>query len=190
MILIHNIEIRRPRMDDNKELNQFFRTVIKDTFAIEGLSELVEEIENEIESKKQYLRCDFDSNGEARYFLLAIDKNSNTVIGTIEYGSASELINICTDGALKGLYEIGTVLVHPDYQRRGVGTLLLNVMFLTLLNRGVKEFCLDSGYANAQKIWKKKFGEPDYLMKDYWGEGADHMIWKRFTNDMPIIFYS
>lgn len=175
-------------MEDSKELNQFFSTVIKDTFAREGLSGLLEDIEDEMETKKQYLKCDLDSNGENRYFLIASDKSSNKVIGTIEYGPVSELINTCTDGALKELYEVGTIFVHPDYQGRGIGTLLLNVMILTFMNRGIKEFCLDSGYKNAQKIWKKKFGEPDYLLKDYWNEGWDHMIWKRYTKDMSIIF--
>lgn len=183
-----NVEIRRPRIEDNEELKQFFGTVTKDTFAREGLSELLDDIENEIEIKKQYLKYDFVSNGEKRYFLIALDKKCNKVIGTIEYGHASELINICTNGALKGMYEVGTVFVLPDYQRRGVGTLLLNVMFFTLLNRRIKEFCLDSGYTNAQKIWKKKFGESDYLLKDYWGKGFDHMIWRRRINDMSIIF--
>ncbi|MGG0186429.1 N-acetyltransferase family protein [Bacillus rhizoplanae] len=183
-----NVEIRRPRIEDIEELNQFFSTTIKDTFAREGLSDLLDDIEKEIENKKQYLKCDFDSNGRNRYFLIAVDKKWNKVIGTIEYGPASELINICTDRALKELYEVGTVFVLPEYQRRGIGTLLLNVMFLTLLNKGIKEFCLDSGYTNAQRIWKKKFGEPDYLLKDYWGEGCAHMIWKRCTDDMPIIF--
>ncbi|MED1741102.1 GNAT family N-acetyltransferase [Bacillus swezeyi] len=184
---MYNIEIRRPRIDDNEELYQFFCTVIKDTFAREGLAHLFHDIENEIESKKQYLKDDFDSNGKSRYFLIASDKKCHKMIGTIEYGPASELIQICTDGELKDLYEVGTVFVHPDYHRRGLGTLLLNVMFLTFLNRGIKEFCLDSGYNSAQKIWKKKFGEPDYLLKDYWGKGQDHMIWRKCTDDMPII---
>jgi GNAT superfamily N-acetyltransferase len=180
---LYNVEIRRPRIEDCEELHQFFTTVIKDTYAREGLSQLIDDIENEIENKKQYLKWDFESNGKNRYFLVALDKNSNKIIGTIEYGPASELIAMCTDGALKEWYEVGTVFVHPDYQRVGIGTLLLNEMFLTLKNKGIKEFCLDSGYTNAQKVWKKKFGEPDYLLKDYWGEGFDHMIWRRCTND-------
>jgi GNAT superfamily N-acetyltransferase len=175
---LYNVEIRRPRIEDCEELHQFFTTVIKDTYAREGLSELLDDIENEIECKKQYLKCDFESNGKSRYFSIALEKNNNKIIGTIEYGPASELIAICTDGALKEWYEVGTVFVHPDYQRVGIGTLLLNEMFLTLKNKGIKEFCLDSGYTNAQKVWKKKFGEPDYLLKDYWGEGFDHMIWR------------
>ncbi|MFN2747278.1 GNAT family N-acetyltransferase [Bacillus sp. z60-18] len=184
---MHNIEIRRPRLEDQNELNQFFRTVVTDTFAKEGLSELIQDIESEIENKKQYLQSDLNTSGEGRYFLIASDKNGNQVIGTIEFGPASELIRH-TDRVLQEQYEVGTVFVHPDVQNRGVGTLLLNAMLLTLLSRGIEEFCLDSGYQSAQKIWKKKFGEPDYLLKDYWGKGADHMIWRICTDDVPIQF--
>ncbi|MBH8597045.1 GNAT family N-acetyltransferase [Thermoactinomyces sp. CICC 10523] len=183
-----HVEIRRPRIEDNEELNQFFRTVIEDTFAKEGLSKFVDDLNKEIEDKKHSLKCDFDSNGKARYFLIALDQKSQKIIGTIEYGPPRELINLCTGGTLRELPEIGTVFVHPDYQRQGIGTLLFNVMILTLINKGINEFCLDSGYPNAQKIWRKKLGEPDYLLKDYWGLGHDHMIWRRSTHDIRIIF--
>lgn len=185
---MYNVEIRRPRIEDSEELNQLFSIITKDTFAKEDLSELHDDMENEIETKKQYLKNDLDSNGKSRYFLIAVDKKCNKIIGTIEYGHASELIDTCTNGALKGMYEIGTVFVLPDYQRRGIGTLLLNAMFLTFLGNGVQEFCLDSGYISAQKIWERKFGKPDYLLKDYWSQGTPHMIWRRSTKDMTIIF--
>jgi GNAT superfamily N-acetyltransferase len=185
---LHHIEIRRPTADDKEELNHFFSKVIIDTFEKEGLSELHEDLENEMKEKKQFLESDLGSNGETRHFLLAIDKNQNKIVGSIAYGPANELINTCTEGALKDLIEIGTVFVHPEYQRRGIGTLLLNVMLLTLQNKGIKEFCLDSGYTSAQQVWQKKFGEPDYLMKDYWGKGSDHMIWKKSLNDVSIVF--
>lgn len=165
------IENRRPSMEDMDELNRFFSKVIRDTFEKEGISEMVGDMKDEIECKKQYLKTDLESNGENRYFLIGLD--GKEIVGSIEYGPVSELIVSCTDGALSGLSEIGTVFVHPDYQRRGIGTLLLNVMLLTLQNRGISEFCLDSGYSSAQKVWKKKFGEPDYLLQNYWGEGYD-----------------
>ncbi|USG65461.1 GNAT family N-acetyltransferase [Brevibacillus ruminantium] len=185
---MYNVEIRRPRVEDTEELHQFFRTVIQDTFFREGIADLLDDIENEFKTKKHYLKTDLESNGQQRYFLIAVDKNNKNIIGTIEYGPASELIRVCTDGALSHLHEVGTVFVHPDYQKRGIGTLLVNVIVLTLQNRGIQEFCLDSGYAQAQKVWSKKFGEPDYLLKDYWGEGADHMIWRPRTNDVPLLF--
>lgn len=142
---MYNVEIRRPNSDDLEELHSFFRIVITNTFKDEGLSQLSDDIENEINTKKQYLKNDFDSNGEKRYFLLAIDTNNDKIIGTIEVGPASTLINSCTGGVLKDLYEIGTVFILPEYQKKGIGSFLLHTMFLTLLSRGITEYCLDSG---------------------------------------------
>ena len=185
---MYNVEIRRPNSDDLEELHLLFRIVITNTYKNEGLSQLLDDIENEINMKKQYLKNDFDSNGEKRYFLLAIDTNNDKIIGTIEVGRASTLINSCTGGVFKELYEIGTVFILPEYQRKGIGSLLLNTMFLTLLSRGITEYCLDSGYKNAQSIWTKKFGKPSYILKDYWGDSNDHMIWNKSLHDTPIIF--
>lgn len=175
------LEIRRPRIHEIKQLNQFFSIVITDTFTKEGIGEKLDDIKAEIEVKEKYLESDFESNGEKRFFLIALD--GDKIIGSIEYGPTSDLIRNCTNHAFKELIEVGTVFVHPDYQRNGVGNLLLNSMYLTLQNKGVEEFCLDSGYMNAQKIWIKKFGQPDYLLKDYWGEGFDHMIWRIKVSD-------
>jgi len=170
------VEIRRPRIEDLEELHQFFRTVLTDIFAREGLAELVDDIEADIESKKKYLQMDFETNGEKRYFLIALAKNK--IIGTITCGNANELIQECTNGTLRATIEIGTIYVLSEYQRQGVGNQLLAEMLKTLMARGIQEFCLDSGFKSAQSIWKKKFGEPEYWLKDYWGQGQDHMIWK------------
>ncbi|MFJ8353828.1 GNAT family N-acetyltransferase [Bacillus paramycoides] len=182
------VAIRRPNSNDLDELYLFFRMVITNTYKDEGLSQLLDDKENEINTKKQYLKNDFDSNGEYRYFLLAIDTSNEKIIGTIEVGPASTLINSCTGDVFKNLYEIGTVFVLPEYQRKGIGSLLLNAMYLTLLSRGITEYCLDSGYKKAQSIWTKKFGKPSYVLKNYWGESSDHMIWKKSLHDIPIIF--
>jgi GNAT superfamily N-acetyltransferase len=74
--------------------------------------------------------------------------------------------------------------VSPGYQKKGIGNLLLQEMYRTLQYIGVEEFCLDSGYRSAQAIWRGKFGEPDYVMKDYWGDGFHHMIWKLNVNNL------
>lgn len=179
---MRSVMIRRPKIEDKEELNRFFAEVVTDTFAREGLAELREEIGNEIKAKNRYLQSDYDSSGEVRYFLLALARER--IIGSIEYGRASELIDRCTDGELRTLVEVGTVFVHPDYQGRGVGNLLLNAMYSTLKTRGIAQFCLDSGYTHAQKIWRKKFGEPAYVLKDFWSEGFDHMIWRVKLDDV------
>ncbi|WP_317911749.1 hypothetical protein [Clostridioides difficile] len=51
-------------------------------------------------------------------------------------------------------------------------------MIQELQCKGIKEFCMDSGYSNAQKIWRKRFGEPEYFLENYWAEGQHHLIWK------------
>ena len=176
------VEIRRLGTKDRRELHSLFRIVVTDTFNKEGIGGKLNDIDDEIAVKEKYLESDFESNGEKRYFLIALDDNK--IIGSIEYGPASDFICKCTNNTFKELVEVGTVFVHPDYQRMGVGNLLLDAMYSTLKSKGIEEFCLDSGYTSAQKIWKKKFGNPDYLLKDYWDEGNDHMIWRIRTSDL------
>jgi GNAT superfamily N-acetyltransferase len=171
-----HVNIRRPTTEDREQLNDFFRTVIIDTFIRECIGDQLNDITEEIEMKKRYLTSDFESNGEERYFLIAF--YGDKIIGSIEFGPANEIIRDASDQAIEALVEVGTVFVHPDYQRKGVGNLLLKAMYETLRYNGIEEFCLDSGYKSAQLLWKRKFGEPDILLKDYWGKNFDHMIWK------------
>ena len=174
-------EIRRPKCNDLKQLNEFFKTVITDTFIQEGIGEKLNDIKDELEIKEKYIESDLRTQGKERFFLIAFC--GNTIIGSIEYGPVSELIKKCTNNAYVELIEVGTVFVHPDFQSIGVGNILLQEMYDVLSKNGVREFCLDSGYSRAQKIWKKKFGDPDYLLKDYWGVGNDHMIWRIQVSD-------
>lgn len=62
---MHNVVIRRPRIDDLKGMSHFFRVMITDTFAKEGLSQLIEDIEEEVQNKIKYINIDFESNGES-----------------------------------------------------------------------------------------------------------------------------
>lgn len=54
---------------------------------------------------------------------------------------------------------------------------MIEEMISYLEKRGIKEFCLDSGYKDAQKRWCRKFGNPYKIVKDYWGTGIDNMVW-------------
>lgn len=170
------IQICRPKLEEEGSISEFFRIVLKDTFEKNNILHLTETFDNEIRDKRRILREDFESNGEVRFFLIA--KEGDKVVGSIEYGPSNDLIVSCTNGELKELFEIGTVFVHPQYQKRGIGNLLLKEIYIELQKKGNQEFCLDSGYKTAQKIWIKKFGEPTYHLKDYWEKDADHMIWK------------
>ncbi|WP_400245008.1 GNAT family N-acetyltransferase [Niallia sp. JL1B1071] len=176
------IMIIRPTKEDVESLHDFFRLVITDTYRKEGIAEKKEDLLAEIETKKQFLAMDLESDGVERCFLIA--KIEDLIVGSIEYGPSSALICQCTNAELKDIKEIGTVFVHPEYQRRGIGNLLLKAIYEEMDKKGVEVFCLDSGYVHAQRVWKKKFGTPDYLLKDYWEIGNDHMIWKLYLENV------
>ncbi|KAB3527272.1 GNAT family N-acetyltransferase [Alkaliphilus serpentinus] len=173
---MRNIEISRPRKEDIEIINDFFKRVIQHTFERNGIGDLLETIEGEIRYKRVILNQDFESEGRDRYFLVA--KDEEKIVGSIEYGPSNELIHKCTNGEFKDLLEIGTVFVDPDYQNQGLGSRLLSSIFTEFEYKGVKEFCFDSGYPSAQQVWIKKFGKPAYHIKDFWGEGGDHMVWR------------
>lgn len=48
---MYNVAIRRPNSDDLEELHLFFRIVITNTYKDEGLSQQLDDIENEINMK-------------------------------------------------------------------------------------------------------------------------------------------
>ncbi len=171
-----NIHISRPKIEDIELINEFFELVIRDTFERNGISDLVDTITEEIADKRRCLSQDIESSGKDRFFLIA--KDENKIVGSIEYGPSNDLIISCTNGELKELVEIGTVFVHPDYQYKGIGSRMLKRIFTELKNNDIEEFCFDSGYKSAQKIWINKFGNPEYHLKDYWGKGDDHMVWR------------
>ena len=177
-----NIEISRPKYEDIQVINEFFELVIRDTFERNDIEDLVDTIAEEIEDKRRCLNQDIESDGKNRYFLIA--KEDDKIVGSIEYGPSNELISSCTNGEVKELIEIGTVFVHPEYQKKGIGSRMLNLIFMELEKNGIKEFCLDSGYKSAQKTWINKFGIPEYHLKDYWGEDADHMVWRISVEDV------
>lgn len=180
------LEIRRPKAADVEAIHTFFRLVITDTFEKEGIADLHEDIEHEIASKHDYLHRDLESQGHHRYFLIAWMEGR--IVGTIECGPSSSLIDESTGHALRDVVEVGTVLVHPELHGQGISSSLWSAILLTLQARGISQFCLDSGYRNAQRIWTRKFGEADYVLDHHWGEGQHHMIWSRQIEDTPITF--
>lgn len=180
MFKLNNLVIRELHSEDLEYLHEFYRFVINHTFKREGIAHLKEEIEMEIETKKKYLEEAVLTNGKKRYFLVALVENQ--IIASIGYGPVGDLILQETDGEYRHLPEVGSLYVHPQFQKQGVGSKLLQEIFLVLKRNGFKESCFDSGYKEAQQMWKNKFGTPTILLKDYWGEGEHHMIWRRQVN--------
>ncbi|WP_409298938.1 GNAT family N-acetyltransferase [Peribacillus sp. SCS-26] len=183
-----NVMIRRPQAGDQTELHSFFTRVLTHTFEKEGLMHLRDDLLQEIELKKQMLAADLMSSGTDRYFLLAVHPADGNIVGTIEYGGTNDLIVAVTDGQMAGLIEAGTIFVAPEFQGKGLGTLLLNALILHFTGKGIKEFCMDSGYKRAQNIWKAKFGEPNFTSYNHWGENSHHMIWRVSVDSFAIKF--
>lgn len=171
--------IRKPMETDISQLQDFLELVISDTSKKEEIEEddfISEEVESKIKVLKNYLQ---EPDKDSR-FLIALD--GEKIIGTISSSFCRDKILELVGNKVEKEFQIGIVYIHPDYQKKGVATNLLNEMYEILKNRGIKEFYLDSGYLEAQKYWKKKLGAPLIVEKDCWGEGIHHMIWKSSLN--------
>ncbi|AFM40522.1 acetyltransferase, N-acetylglutamate synthase [Desulfosporosinus acidiphilus SJ4] len=173
--MLKGLQIGNLSQTDLKSAYQVFETTIPDTYNKEGLGSRKKDIMNEIYFKKQLLDSSLTQDGPEIYFLLA--KLNENVIGTISFGPCGEDIKKCTERQLNNVGEIGSLFILPPYQGQGVGSALLSTMVMQLDKQGIDQFCLDSGYKNAQKRWLRKFGEPYKVVKDYWGLNYDHMIW-------------
>ena len=158
-----------------------FERSITEAFNQEGLSSLQDDIKDEIEHKKLLLQSTLlpdkssESNDTGSFFLLA--KRGNSVVGTISYAPCGEEIRILSENQLNHIGELGSLYILPEVQGQGIGSMLIQALATELQKRGIKQFCLDSGYRTAQKKWQRKFGEPYTVARNYWGEGTDHMVW-------------
>lgn len=180
----NKILLQRLTAKDMVDLEAFFKYCLKDVMEKEGIDDIDRFIKEETDEKMGFAQRDLDSSGKDYFFLVA--KSDEKILGTIAYGPAGSLIVELSNGAYDKYGEIGSVLVHPDYHNQGIGTLMLNAMYLVMLGKGITSFCLDSGYTIAKKIWTKKLGTPNIISKDHWGEGFDHYVWFRSFDDIEI----
>ena len=144
------IQIDKALLEDKIEINRFFELVLRHTFEANDILELEGLLNDEIEDKRLCLEQCFKTNGQDRFFL--IGKNDDSIVASIEFGLSNELLNICTNGELRDMLEIGTLFVHPSFQKQGIGSLMFRSLFDELVRREVDKVCFDSGYKTAQRI--------------------------------------
>lgn len=162
-----------------------FEASIPDAFAKEGLGGLTEDIQSEVEHKKQMLHASLTPGGSDTYFLVA--KIGQAVVGTISFGPCGEDARACTNNQLGDIGELGSLYILPGYQGLGIGSVLIRSMANHLKRQGVERFCLDSGYRRAQRRWQRKFDQPYAVVKDYWGPDSVHMVWLCNVNDFADV---
>jgi len=173
-----------------KGLTENERLLIKDlytncipvVFELEGLSYLDSVILEEIRFKHRLIDESLTHEHPSTIFLVAMLESD--VVGAISIGSCGKEIMECTHQEWTTLNEVGSLYVHPHFQNQGIGSILIHEAVKKLDEQGNDEFCLDSGYQHAQKKWLKKFGDPTILVKDYWGIGLDHMLWRIKVKDI------
>jgi GNAT superfamily N-acetyltransferase len=179
--MVLNIKITEPIQEDRKAIYSVFDTTIREAFQAEGLGSWDEVIRKEIAYKKQLLADSLAIMESEVFFFIA--KWEGQVVGTISFGPCGEDIRKCTANELEEIGEVGSLFVLPSYQGQGIGSALIQAMAERNAAMGRSQFCLDSGYKQAQKRWLRKFGVPYKVVKDYWGQGLDHMIWLCSVSD-------
>ncbi len=158
-----------------------FETTIPEAYRQEGIGSLLDEIQEEIEHKKTIVQSvlqhesDLEPTITSPFFFVA--RKEDKVVGTISYGPCGKVVQECTNHRLDHVGTLGSLYVLPELQGQGIASALIAALVTELQKRGITQFCLDSGYRIAQQKWRRKFGEPYVVTKDYWGEGSENMVW-------------
>lgn len=166
------MEIKKPIRVNLPKLEEFFRMVISETAKKEEIS-ISNFVDEEVEEKIKYCKNYFEGK-DSISMLIALD--GEKIIGTICSSYCNSDIKNVIKGLKKNSMKIGTVYVHPLYQKKGIGKILLNEMYKVLRSKNIEEFYLDSGYKSAQIYWTKYLGEPFFKAKNYWGPKIDNFI--------------
>jgi len=78
--------------------------------------------------------------------------------------------------------EINNAYVADDVRGSGAGKSLVKKLESIGLQRGYKELVLNSGPRYKEtgwEFWKRVYGEPVDVAKDYYGPGYDAMVWRK-----------
>lgn len=108
------------------------------------------------------------------------------VVGMIAYLDPSEPVQIVAKQLqipIDQIREIIAVYVHPDFQRKGVGSELLTHMGNVLRDKKIPYFALSTGYLRGKNFWRKKLGNETQILQTYY-EGHPCHVWIRNVDDI------
>ncbi|MFW5913479.1 MAG: N-acetyltransferase family protein [Bacillota bacterium] len=158
--------------DHEEMIRTLWDQVIRDAFKKQGM-DAHHNPDDELAFKMDQLKGAWNHPSH-HYFLAFFDKRP---VGTMAYGKPPNRgILRRTGEALRDTVEIGSLYIHPDYQRKGIGKALLIHALETLQSKGVDTVCFDSIIESSKNIWRKLFGEPRYKIPSK-KHDFTHMIW-------------
>ena len=170
----NTIQIRPLRIDDISHLKNLFEKTISEIFERNNIEDKIE-LEHEINYKiYKVSKSIFEEESTARFFVV---EKENTIVGIAGFSLINNDIKSNIENN-ENTYELGTVYVLPEFQRKGIGSLLINTILENIKNMGIHEFYLDCGYRTSQSYWIKKFGKPYIIIENKFGTNQDYMIWK------------
>ncbi len=171
-------DIVRPYPSDSDACHHLFREAIRHAATGDSIDpDRTDWVAEEIDRADRLLREDFASDGENAFFLIA--RSDERVIGSVARIVPGEVIRSSLAISPDRTPEVGCLFVLPEYHRRGIASLLFSAILDRFRLEGWDEYVLDCGYRSSQGFWRKKLGEPDLLLKDHWGVGYDHVIWRK-----------
>jgi len=164
-----SIKVEPLKKKDKKQTLEFFYKTITDSFKTEGLFELgmTDTCKHEINNQEKRISSSIRSG--TPYYLLAKDKN--LVVGTIAFGRPGKAIEkafLQLNKSSNGVVEIFSSFVLPEYQRKGIGSLLFKAVKEEIVKRGYRLFAVNTGYKKGLKFWGEKLGKPSITLKKYY----------------------
>ncbi len=168
--------IRKATAEDAKVIKNIFRTTLENEFKSEGLKIDHPMVKEEILEKEQFVDRELGNINSG--YLVFVAELEGELVAIMSYGPVNQdTLNCLKKDKLDG-YEIANAYVLPEFQNMGIAKSLRKEILSEMKSRNIKEYYLDSGFSRAQQVWKKVYGEPTFIAKDYWGKGIDNWIWK------------
>jgi GNAT superfamily N-acetyltransferase len=169
------ISIGKPEFNDKEKIKELFTVSISDTFDKNNVTRLCE-VTDEVEEKMRLLDNYYSSNQGEPHFLIA--REELEIVGVIACFPVSNAIKQNVTECTNNDSEIGCVYIVPEHQQKGIGSLLYNEMKSYLKSIGIKKCYLSAGFVTSQKYWQMKLGEPQFVLKNMWGNGFHELVWK------------
>ncbi len=163
-----------------RECLDLIKKIVTDGFIDEGIDIKRDKKHLDEELLIQFTRLKEFSH---HYFLAQKD---NKVVGMIAYLQPCEAVKLAMK-SLKikssSIIEIVAVYVHPDHQRKGIGSMLFKKMKGILHKNNIDYFAVSTGYKKGRAFWTKKLGEVSVLFPTYYS-GHPCSAWIRKVGDI------